>query len=182
MIGRRRILRAKKLRNCSVILRRRTATSRSGLFTKEVYPIARLPRNGTSISVRNSGHRAKMQSPSPEQWSNWIGFSPFFRTIICRFPGSHSSASGSSTISVVAKEWPKHALSWARLWRSCRHANPRNQLRNELVGHAFKRRERSILLPAEGCLLQRRWTYVGKASPSQRDLSRTNSLQREERI
>src|SRR5215469_3720172 len=147
-----------------------------------VYQTSRLSKNGRIISLRNLGRIAPRRSTPPAQWSSWIDFSPSFMTIICLFPGSLSSASGSSTISEVPKEWPKHALSSARLWRSWGHAHPRNQLRYELVGRAFKRRERSILLPTEGRLLQRYWTYVRKASPSQRDLSRANSLQREERI
>src|SRR6266567_5250712 len=174
MSGRHQHLPADRLRNCPDILCRRTPISRSGVVTKVAYQTARLPRNGTTIWRRNSGRIAPRRSTSPAQWSNWIDFSPCFMTIICLFPGSLSSASGSSTISEVPKEWPRHALSWVRLWRSWGHAHPRNQLWYELVGDAFTRHKRSIVLLAEVRLLQRRRAYVGKASPSQRDLSRTN--------
>ena len=100
-----------RFRNCSRILCRRTPISRFGVVTKVVYPTARLPRSGTIIWLRNSGRIAPRRSTSPAQWSSWTDFSFCFMTIICHFPGSLSSASGSSTVSGVPKEWPKHALS-----------------------------------------------------------------------
>ena len=68
------------------------------------------------------------------------------------------------------------------LQRSWRHVRPRSQLRDELVGYELTRHERSILLPAEGGLVQRRGPDVGKAPPSLRDLSWPGPLQFEKRI
>src|ERR1700744_6577916 len=171
MSGRHQHLPSDRLRNCPDILCRRTPISRSGVVTKVAYQTARLPGNGTIIWLRNSGRIAPRRSTSPAQWSSWIDFSPCFMTIICPFPGWHTNASGSSTISEGRKEWPKHALFCARLWRSWGYGHPRKQLRYELVGNAFTRHKRSIVLSAEGRLLQRRWTDVGKTAPSQRDLT-----------
>ena len=138
--------------------------------------MGRLSGSGTRAASRR-GDRT-----SPAQWSSWTDFSLSFMTIICRFPGSHSSASGSSTISVARKNGPNtrcpgHAyggvggmyirvISFGTNWWAM-HSRDTND--------PFCFRRKAAYFNAAG-------PYVGKASPSQRNLSRANSLQREERI
>ena len=131
----------------------------------------------------NSAPRAPKRSRLRTRWPNWTRFSA-------------SSVDGNRALPSLAFEriwflhYPsrprangcRHAPFWECSRRSWRHVRPRNQLRNELVGDAFARYERSVLLPAEGGLVQRRRPDVGKAASSQRDLPRPGPLQLEKRV
>src|SRR5208282_3404740 len=126
--------------------------------------------------------RTPRRSHLRTQWSSWTSFLLSSMTGIGRSPACPSSASCFFIPFLARSECSRRAPFWGCLQRSWRHVRPRSQLRDELVGYELTRHERSILLPAEGSLVQRRRLDVGKAASSQRDLPGPGPLQLEERV